>query len=150
MSTFRDFAEEINTKTFEVYVPEYYDRQLPKYFEEKKVNPIYSASDLNECVARHCLAEIIDMTINKIPFTIVDENDMGIMLEILKGYMAQMHKYSTVNEEMRIYLNNVDTTILTIGDGWNTIKRIKRKAKLDDGEVPTLIEWFERLNPRKP
>lgn len=149
MSTFRDYAEEINTKTFEVYVPEYYDRQLPKYFEEKKVNPIYNAFDLNECVAMHCLAEIIDLTINKIPYTIAHADDMEVMMEILKGYVAQMHKYSTANDEMRVYISNVEITMQAIGEGWNTIKRIKRKAKLDDGEVPTLIEWFERLNPRK-
>lgn len=149
MTKNRNYADEINNRAFEIYVPEYYDRLLPKYFEEKGVAPIYEAFDLNECCAMHCLADIIDMTINNVPFTIKNENDMGIMTEILSGYISQMDTFASMNDSLRAYIANVETARAIIGSNWNDIKKIKRKAKLDSGETPSLIEWINILNPRK-
>lgn len=105
---FNDIGDYLNELTFLVETP-LYTTNLPELIEEDEFVPSWWINlDKNETgITRLNIATMIDYYHKSIPFTIVNDEDVVFITELLKEYLDQVNKLdiSSIQDEYRVFIN---------------------------------------------
>ena len=149
MSDLINYTTVINTRAFDTAVPEYYERNVPVYYEEHGVSPIFETEDLNECNARSTISDIVDMTINEVPFRIINPNDISVILDIIYKYLQQVAPYVDSSPALKTFVDRITTTRNILDEAWKGLQQQKKYYGKISGEPLSIFDIIDVANRRR-
>ena len=92
----------------EVSWDEYMEKH-PDYVDDTNFRPttIYKGLDMNMCYSTKNVPEIVDLTVNQVPFDIVKFTDLGCIIGIMDGYVNEVQAYEAFNTELKLFLGRL-------------------------------------------
>ncbi len=128
---YRDISDTLNKTPFDVRVPDDYEPVLPGYYKKfPERNPFYYGTT-EDCYSSLPIASIIDMCVNNITFTIVNRDDVLLIVTLIKQYVNAMgpridHFDDTT--QAKIFLANCRRALAVLGE---SDQRAEREEKDD-------------------
>lgn len=112
MPIYSDISRSINERPFRLLVPENYEPNLPSYYTENGIPPIFNSDSTDMCVSMLTIAHIVDMHFNKVSFAIAKPEDVETILSLMEGYIAQMEPFA--KDRPDVFLTNLKAAYLDI------------------------------------
>lgn len=76
----------LNESKIKIFVFSEYERNIPSYYTDNNITPIYDVSN-EECISFVSITEIIHMVNEKVEFRIADKEDVDYIVLMIKSYL---------------------------------------------------------------
>lgn len=140
-------VENINKKKFRLYVPESYDPLIPEYYTKHGLEPAYQPIEGVMSISYMTIADMIDMCVNDVGFSMSDPEDVEFIILQLKMYLQDVRKLNKrPSPELEDFVQSCSKTLAMFRKAQQTIDTRNKSKAILRGDQITPKDMFESLS----
>ncbi len=134
---YRDIADMINKRKFKIIVNETYQPVIhPVFLQDGAPPPVCNPGPMdegNKCITMLPISFIIDMVVNGVEFALYERDDVFVITELLRMYIATYKDILAISKdaEQLSFMKNAETTYAIMKE------RVDRRKRQEHVKAPT-------------